>query len=242
MLGTPPIQRCRRSQSRTRYRQNVLRRVLLSARAVRIWSATITALASAALVGGGVAFLSNAGWLGGSATDTHEEGVAWFGIAAAVLLTVLAVSIVCSRRRTEWHASVPMLERLAMAIVTLALTCGAIVLKEALETQCGGLEPFDAGSILVQHAPAILLSYALVAPVVGAIVRACLKLAVAAGRIAAVTIARFLAIVRPTPPPARFVRECGARVTRRALALLLGALAFRAPPVPSMHWTDSTVT
>jgi hypothetical protein len=69
-----------------------------------------------------------------------------------------------------------------------------------------------------------------------------LELAVAAGEIAIVSIARFLAFMRPALPPSNFVRDCGARVTRRALALLLGALAFRAPPVPSMHWIDSTVT
>jgi hypothetical protein len=216
--------------------------VLLSARAVRIWSAIVTAMASAALVGGGIAALSNAGWLGGSATDTHEEGVAWFAIAAAVLLSVLAACIVCSRRRDEWRARVPVTERVAIGALTLTLTCGFIVFKEALETHCGGLAPFDAGSILVQHAPAILLAYALIAPLVGLIVRGCLCLAVVAREIAIVTIARFLAIVRPALPSADFVRACGARVTRRALALLLGSLSLRAPPVPSMLGSFSTVT
>jgi hypothetical protein len=222
--------------------QNVLRRVLLSARAVRIWSATVTAMASAALVGGGIATLSNAGWLGGSATDTHEEGVAWFAVAAAVLLAALAARIVCSRCRDEWRARVPAAERMAMGALTLTLACGFIVFKEALETHCGGLAPFDAGSILVQHAPAILLAYALIAPLVGLIVRGCLCLAVVAREIAIVTIARFLAIVRPALPSADFARACGARVTRRALALLLGSLSFRAPPVRSMLGSFSTVT
>jgi hypothetical protein len=216
--------------------------VLLSARAVRIWSAIVTALTSAAVVGGGVAALSNAGWLGGSARDTHEEGVAWFAVAAAALLTVLAAAIVSSRRRDEWRAPVSAAERMAMGAVTLMLSCGFVVCKEALETHCGGLAPFDAGSILVQHAPAILLAYALIAPLVGLIVRGCLCFAVAARDIAIVTIARFLAILRPSLPPADFVRASGARVTRRALALLLGSLSFRAPPVRSMLGSISTVT
>jgi hypothetical protein len=199
-------------------------------------------MASAALVGGGIAALSNAGWLGGSATDTHEEGVAWFGIAAAVLLSVLAARIVCSRRRDERRARVPVTERVAIGALTLSLTWGLIVFKEALETHCGGLAPFDAGSILVQHAPVILLAYASIAPLVGLVVRGCLCLAVVAREIAIVTIARFLAIVRPALPSADFARACGARVTRRALALLLGSLALRAPPVPSMLGSCSTVT
>ncbi|HEY3675520.1 MAG TPA: hypothetical protein VGK84_05970 [Candidatus Tumulicola sp.] len=199
-------------------------------------------MASAALVGGGIAALSNAGWLGGSATDTHEEGVAWFAVAAAVLLAALAACIVCSRRRDEWRARVAPLERVAIGAVTLTLACGFIVFKEALETHCGGVAPFDAGSILVQHAPAILLAYGLIAPLVGLIVRACLCLAIVAREIAIVTLARFLSIVRPALPPAGFERACGARVTRRALALLLGSLSFRAPPVLPMLGSFSTVT
>ncbi|HEY1429966.1 MAG TPA: hypothetical protein VGF18_10355 [Candidatus Tumulicola sp.] len=202
----------------------------------------VTALASSSLVGGGIATLSNAGLLGGSAHDLHEEGVAWFGIAAGVLLAGLAVCIVLFVRRSEWRAEYARAERLAMATGTLALTCGFVVLKEALETHCGGLNPFDPGSILVQHAPAVLLAYAIVAPIVGAIVRRCVGIAISAREIVIVTLARFLAIVRPTLPPSHSVRDFGARVTRRALLWSLGLLTFRAPPVPSMHWIDSTVT
>jgi hypothetical protein len=216
--------------------------VLFPARAVRICSAVVTALASSALVGGGIAALSNAGWLGGSARDFHEEGVAWFGIAAAALLFGLAAYIVFFVRRADWRAGYPAAERYAMAAGTLLLTWGFVVLKEALETQCGGLEPFDPGSILVQHAPAVLVAYALVAPLIGAIVRCCLSVAIAAREIAIVTLARFLAIVRPMPPSADYVRDFGARVTRRALLWSLGLLTFRAPPVRSIRWTDSTVT
>jgi hypothetical protein len=216
--------------------------VLLSGRAVRIWSAIATALASAALVGGVVATLSNAGLLGGSSRDYHEEGVAWFAGAAAVVLVALAAFIVSSPRRNEWGIHVPAWERAASIVGTLGLACVLIVVKEALETQCGGVAPFDAGSILIAHAPAIFIAYVLMAPVVAAIVCCSLSLAIAAGEIAIVTLCRFLVVVRPVLPPRDFVWAWRSRVTPRALLWSLGLLTFRAPPVRSFHWTDSTVT
>lgn len=129
-----------------------------------------------------------------------------------------------------------------MVAGTLALTCAIIVVKEALETQCGGTAPFDAGSILIEHAPAILAAYCIVAPLVAAVVRFSLGLAVAAGEIAIETLVRFLSLVRHSLPPRDFVWAWQSRVARRSLLFSLGVLTFRAPPLRSFHWTDSTVT
>jgi hypothetical protein len=216
--------------------------VLLSERVVRIWSAIATAMASAALVGGGVAVLSNLGWLGGSTRDYHEEGVAWFAGAAAFVLIALAVAIVASPRRRRSSAPAGFWERAALVAGTLAVTCAVIVVKEALETQCGGTAPFDAGSILIEHAPSIFIAYAIVAPLVAAVVRCSLSVAVAAGEIAIETLVRFLSLVRHSLPPRDFVWAWQSRVTGRSLLFSLGMLTFRAPPVRSLHWTDSTVT
>jgi hypothetical protein len=220
----------------------ICRPVLLSERVVRIWSAIATAMASAALVGGSVAVLSNLGWLGGSSRDYHEEGVAWFAGAAALVLVGLAVAIVASPRRRGSSTGASSWERAALVAGTLACTCAVIVVKEALETQCGGIAPFDAGSILIQHAPAIFIAYCIVAPLVAAVVRCSLRVAVAAGEIAIDTLVRFLSLVRHSLPPRDFVWAWQSRVTGRSLLFSLGMLTFRAPPVRSLHWTDSTVT
>lgn len=216
--------------------------MLLSERVIRIWSAIATAMASAALVGGSVAMLSNLGWLGGSSRDYHEEGVAWFAGAAAFILLALAIAIVALPRHRVSNARVARWERAAMVAATLALTCAVIVVKEALETQCGGTAPFDAGSILLAHAPAIFIAYCIVAPLVAAVVRFSLGVAVAAGEIAIETLVRFLSLVRHSLPPRDFVWAWQSRVARRSLLFSLGVLTFRAPPLRSFHWTDSTVT
>jgi hypothetical protein len=220
----------------------ICRPVLLSERAVRIWSAIATAIASAALVGGGIAMLANLGWLGGSSRDYHEEGVAWFAGAAVLVVVALAVAIVASPRRRGSSAHTARWERAAMVVGTLGLTCAVIFVKEALETRCGGTAPFDAGSILIQHAPAILIAYGIVAPLVAAVVRYSLRVAVAAGEIAIETLVRFLSLVRHSLPPRDFVWAWQSRVARRSLLFSLGVLTFRAPPVRSLHWNDSTVT
>lgn len=74
---------------------------MLSGRLLGYSGALVTALLSAALVDEGAEWLSNAGVLGGSATDMHQEMALPVALAAFALLVVLAGTIALRARSAD---------------------------------------------------------------------------------------------------------------------------------------------
>jgi hypothetical protein len=201
---------------------------------IRYWAAIATALATAALVDFSSELLANAGWLGGLSTpDGHQEGVLPVAVLAALVAFALCLTVALRAGRGEQtrYRESSAAHRVTVAIATLAATFVVITLMEAYEMRFGGLAALDPRSVFVEHWPAVVLGYIVVAAIVGRLVTFILSIAVAAGKLAACAIAAFLRVNRSArTATSRGNDSFGARALHRRLELELGALALRAPP------------
>ncbi|HTA38525.1 MAG TPA: hypothetical protein VK760_05595, partial [Candidatus Acidoferrales bacterium] len=149
---------------------------------IRYWAAIVTALATAALVDFSSELLANAGWLGGlAAPDGHQEAVLPVAVLAALVAIGLGLTVALRAGRGEQlrYRDVSTGRRILMAIAGVAAVFAVITLMEAYEMRFGGLSALDPRSVFVEHWPAVLIGYAAIATIVGAIVNALLRIAVA---------------------------------------------------------------
>ncbi len=201
---------------------------------IRYWAAIATAFATAALVDRSSEFLANAGWLGGAVGfDSHQEGVLPVALLAALVAVGLGITVALRAGRGELtrYEEFSAGHRLALAITTLAATFIIITLMEAWETQFGGLSAFDPRSVFVEHWPAVFIGYFAVATVASQAINAILRVASAAGKLAAHVLVRFLCVDRRGRTAAVHSDDSfGTRTAHRPLVVELGALALRAPP------------
>jgi hypothetical protein len=178
--------------------------------------------------------LANAGWLGGLSTaDGHQEAVLPVAVLAALVAVALGLTVALRAGRGEQtrYRETSAAQRVTVAIATLAATFVVITLMEAYEMRFGGLSALDPRSVFVEHWPAVVLGYIVVAAIVGRLVRFILGIAVAAGKLAAGAIAAFLRVNRSArTATSRDNDSFGARALHRRLELELGAIALRAPP------------
>jgi hypothetical protein len=205
---------------------------------IRFWAAIATALATAASVDCSSELLANAGWLGGfAASDGHQEAVFPTALVAALILVGLALTVALrasSGERARYHDS-PLGPRILVAAATLVATFAVVVLMEAYEMRFGGLSAFDPRSVFVQHWAAVSIGYVLVATLVSRLVAFSLRAAVAAGKLAAHVLVRFLGADRSAPAAVACGFDAfGTRIVHRPLVVALGALALRAPPASQL--------
>ena len=208
------------------------RPAMLSGRLLGYSGALVTALLSAALVDEATEWLSNAGVLGGSAADVHQEMAAPVALAALSLLAVLSIVTALRARaadRLAFHAA-SSYQRLGVAAATLVAGAAIVVLMETAETLFGGTPVFDPSSVYVIHLPFVVLAYAIVAPLVGALLRACLNAASKAGVAMVGIVARFLRVNIRTSAPASRPRRLGTRALAPTPVAIAGNLGLRAPP------------
>ena len=200
---------------------------------IRYWAALAITLATAALVDWSSELLANAGWLGAGVPDGYQEAVLPVALLAALAFFGLCVAVaLCAGRgdRVRYEAG-SWVDRVLVAVATLGATFAVIVLMEAYEMRFGGVSAFDPRSVFVEHAPAILIGYAIVATIVGRLVTLLLRAAAAAGCLAAHAIVRILRM-DPRQRAATSRRDAGfaARVACRCPIIAFGAIALRAPP------------
>ncbi len=178
-------------------RTDVLRYAL-----VRIWSVLTISLLAGALGDAGTELSAAFGWLGGTTRDVDQQGVLpVFAIALALALG-LAAYVVGSRVAPDD----PLVRRLddvraraVDAIAALAGSCATVVAIEGYETQFGGLAPFDAHSVVVAHAPVLVVSFVIAAVAARLILGAAIRSAARSGVLAAAFVTSFLRVSRSLP-------------------------------------------
>ena len=129
---------------------------------VRIWAVLTIGLLAGALGDVGTEFSATFGWLGGTTRDVDQQGVLPVFAITVMLALGLAAYVVGSRvapgdplvRRLD-----DVRARAVDAIAAFAGSCATVVAIEGYETHFGGLAPFDAHSVVVAHAPILVLSF-----------------------------------------------------------------------------------
>ncbi len=154
-------------------------------------------------------------------------------VLAALVAVALGLTVALRAGRGEQirYRESTARNRVVVTIATLALTFALIALMEAYEMQFGELSALDPRSVFVEHWPAVLIGYVVVAAIVGCLVSLILGAAAAAGTLAAHVLVRFLRVDRRTRAAIpRADGSFGIRILHRPLVLELGALTLRAPP------------
>lgn len=201
---------------------------------IRIWSWLATVLLAASLGDACTEFTANVGLLGGTLRDTHHEAVMPTLIAGLATVVALVFTVIFTRiARVELLANESQRVRDWCTSFACSL-CGSVlvtILMEGYETGFGGVSPFDPRSVVLGHAPALLI--ACVAAIAGVRIAlyGALRLAWRAGGVAAEALAHFL---RRTT---RAVALGVAKTSAFTLKVLLLPVAFagsgsglRAPP------------
>lgn len=202
---------------------------------VRIAAWFATALLTASSADFATESAENLGWLGGSARDGHQETilpVLLIGIAVAL---ALAAYVACTRMSGHdlWllqsRGNRAQIVGTACALIGSAL---CIIAMERHETRFGGLSPFDAQSVVVTHAPALLAAFTIVAVAIQSAMRELLRAAERAGEAAASIFIRFVrklpcAASSPDISHAAAIAFC---VLHRTNPVADGGSALRAPP------------
>jgi len=166
---------------------------------LRIWAVLTIGLLAGVLGDAGTEFSATFGWLAGTTRDVdHQAVLPVFAITLTLALGLFAY-IVGSRI----VPSDPLVRRLddararaVDAIAAFAGSCVTIVAMEGYETHFGGLAPFDANSVVIAHAPILVLSFVTIAVAARMMLGAAIRSAARSGALAAVILTSFLRITR----------------------------------------------
>jgi hypothetical protein len=203
--------------------------------AVRAGASLTTALITAGLADAWTEFAENRGWLGGSVRDAQHEAI------LPVLLIGLAVGAALAAF-AAFHRVTPkdpllrgvsglraLTTDLAIALAGSAL---CTIAMEGYETRFGGMSPFDPRSVVCSHAPALLVAFAVVAPLVCGITRSVLRLARHAGQRATSVIVQFLRKISRANVASGAIHTSAftLHVIRLSSAIVAGVYGLRAPP------------
>ncbi|HEY2554104.1 MAG TPA: hypothetical protein VGI15_02545, partial [Candidatus Cybelea sp.] len=82
------------------------------------------------------------------------------------------------------------------ALAAFAGSCFTVVAMEGYETHFGGLAPFDAHSIVIAHAPILVVSFVTIAVAARMMLGAAIRVAARGGALAAALVTSFLRISR----------------------------------------------
>ena len=153
-------------------------------------------------------------------------------LAALIAIALgLTVALRAGRGEQMGYRDFPAGRRVLMAIAGVAAVFVIITLMEAYEMRFGGVSALDPRSVFVEHWPAVLIGYVAIAAIVGGVVSAILRAAIAAGKLAARVLGAFMRVdrhARAAMP--RCGDSFGTRSLYRPQVLERGALALRAPP------------
>lgn len=193
---------------------------------VRIWPIAIIGLASGVIGDAGTEFFTSG--------DTDHQGMVP-ALAIAVLLALgLAVYLACSRigprdpllcRFNRWR------DRLPDALAAFGASWLTVIGIEGYETHFGGIEPFDTRSVVIAHAPLLLLAFLAVALTAQVILAAALRWAARSGAVAVALVRRVLrvsrhAVATTTHAGMAFLEA----VCKHDVPELISACGPRAPP------------
>jgi len=166
---------------------------------VRTWAVLTIALLAGVLGDAGTEFSALFGWLGGTARDVDQQGILPALVIALTLALGLGVYVVCSRiapgdplvRRLD-----DLRARAVDAIAAFLGSCVTVVAVEGYETHFGGLAPFNLNSVVVAHAPVLVVSFLIIAVAARMMLGAAIRCAARSGAFAAALFTSFLRISR----------------------------------------------
>jgi hypothetical protein len=165
---------------------------------VRFWATLAIALLAGVIGDAGTEYLGALGWLGRGLRDVdHQSVLPTFTIAFVLTLALIAYLIAARISPSD-----PLLRRLddarARAVDAFAALCGSaltVIGMEGYETHFGGLAPFDARSVVVAHAPVLLVAFVVVAVVARVLLGSAIRAAVRASAAAFELLSSFLRVV-----------------------------------------------
>jgi hypothetical protein len=166
---------------------------------VRIWAVITIGLLAGVLADAGTEFSALFGWLGGRTQDVNQQGV----LPALAITLVVAVSLIAYIVGSRIAPSDPLVRKLddararaVDAVAAFAGACATVVAIEGYETHFGGLAPFDANSVVIAHAPILVLAFLTIAVAARMMLGAAIRVAARTGTLAATLITSFLRISR----------------------------------------------
>ncbi len=166
---------------------------------VRIWAVLTVGLLAGVLGDAGTEFFALFGWLGGTTRDVDHQGILpvlaitlalTLGLAAYIVSCRIAPGDPLVRRLDDGYA------RALDAIAAFAGSCVTVLAIEGYETHFGGLAPFDANSVVIAHAPILILSFLTIAVAARMMLGAAIRFAASSAVLAAVLLTSFLRISR----------------------------------------------
>jgi hypothetical protein len=166
---------------------------------VRIWAVITIGLLAGVLADAGTEFSALFGWLGGRTQDVNQQGV----LPALAITLMVAVSLIAYIVGSRIAPSDPLVRKLddararaVDAVAAFAGACATVVAIEGYETHFGGLAPFDANSVVIAHAPILVLAFLTIAVAARMMLGAAIRFAARSGTFAATLVTSFLRISR----------------------------------------------
>jgi hypothetical protein len=204
---------------------------------VRLWSVAIVGLLSGIVGDAGTELAGALGWFGRGTVDCDHQGLLPAAIAALLCVLVLSAYVISSRIAPNDPLLRELDDRRARAIDALAAFAASwlsVVAIEGYETRFGGIAPFDAGSTIIAHAPALLVSFLAIAIVARVALGAAIRWTARSGAAAVALLISFLrrlraAIATPKHCAAFFANAIHAHDVPE----LISACGPRAPPLLS---------
>lgn len=202
---------------------------------MRAGIALTTALITGAVADISTEFAENLGLLGGSVRDvTHQAVLPAFliGLAVGVALATFVVFSRITAGDPLLHCMSGVRARIVDLTTALAGSALVTIVMEGYETRFGGLSPFDPGSVVCAHAPALLAAFLVVAPIARGAINAALRVASSMGECASNVVAQFLRRVlrARVPPGAVHTSTFTLRCLHLPPEIAGGACGRRAPP------------
>lgn len=201
---------------------------------VRIWAVLTVGLLAGVLGDAGTELCGVLGWLGGATRDVDHQGLLpalaitltlAFGLAAYVVGSRIAPSDPLLRRLDDAGA------RVVDAIGAFVVSGVTVVAIEYYETHFGGLAPFDARSVVIAHAPILVLSFLTIAVGARMTLGAAIRFAARTGAAAAALLTSFLRVLRSyaATPKHATVRHPETSCSR-VVSEIVNSRGLRAPP------------
>ncbi len=166
---------------------------------VRIWAVITIGLLAGVLADAGTEFSAMFGLLGGVTKDIDQQGV----LPALAITVALAVSLIAYIIGSRIAPSDPLVRKLddvraraIDAVAAFAEACATVVAIEGYETHFGGLAPFNANSVVIAHAPILILAFLTIAVSARIMLGAAIRFAACSGTFAAGLLTSFLRISR----------------------------------------------
>ncbi|MGP8101135.1 MAG: hypothetical protein ACLQHL_10335 [Candidatus Cybelea sp.] len=164
---------------------------------VRIWAVITIGLLAGVLADAGTEFSALFGWLGSMTKDVNQQGI----LPAFAITLALAVCLAAYIIGSRIAPSDPLVRKLddararaVDAVAAFAGACATVVVIEGYETRFGGSAPFDATSVVIAHAPILVLAFLTIAVAVRMMLGAAIRFAARSGTFAAALLTSFLRI------------------------------------------------